>query len=146
MGLPMMIRRALPFTLLLTGCFGEVGPMGHDSGPEQMMMMMTPMDSGSMQPVDSGHPPMDSGTQQPSDSGTSQPDAGPVDSGVPDAGGKIPVFIAQGGEGRTIMSCDDGRTWVGDRSWDKEADPLMCSMMQTKQCFNDNCSYEENNS
>ena len=28
----------------------------------------------------------------------------------------VPVFMAQGHLGRTVMSCDDGRTWVNDRS------------------------------
>jgi len=30
--------------------------------------------------------------------------------------GSIPMFIAQGHAGRTIISCDDGRTWVADQS------------------------------
>ena len=35
--------------------------------------------------------------------------------------GTIPMFVAQGHAGRTIISCDDGRTWVADQSdeaWD----------------------------
>ncbi len=30
----------------------------------------------------------------------------------------VPIFVAQGMVGRTIISCDDGQTWVGDRSDD----------------------------
>lgn len=30
--------------------------------------------------------------------------------------GSIPTFVAQGHAGRTIISCDDGRTWVADGS------------------------------
>ena len=30
--------------------------------------------------------------------------------------GSIPMFIAQGHAGRTIISCDDGHTWVADQS------------------------------
>jgi len=30
--------------------------------------------------------------------------------------GTVPMFVAQGQAGRTIISCDDGRTWVADRS------------------------------
>ncbi|MFT3841563.1 MAG: hypothetical protein QM723_31535 [Myxococcaceae bacterium] len=141
----MTVRRWLPLLLLLAGCFGEVGPMpAHDSGQ--------PIDSGqpevdSGQPaVDSGTPVMDSGVVDSGVPDAGMADAGPMDSGVTDAGsGKIPVFIAQGAEGRTIMSCDDGKSWVGDRSWDKDADPLMCGITQTKQCYADDCSYEENN-
>lgn len=32
--------------------------------------------------------------------------------------GRVPVFVASGKVGRTIMSCDDGRTWIRDRSDD----------------------------
>ncbi len=35
--------------------------------------------------------------------------------------GRLPMFVAQGHAGRTTLSCDDGRTWVEDRSdeaWD----------------------------
>src|SRR5437764_251180 len=107
----MLLRRVVPLSLLLAGCFGQVGPMPLDDAG-------LATDSGRPE-VDSGQPAVDSGA--PTDSGIPDagqtdggaPDAGPVDSGVPDAGsGKIPVFIAQGGEGRTIMSCDDGKTWV----------------------------------
>ena len=30
--------------------------------------------------------------------------------------GTVPMFVAQGHAGRTIISCDDGRTWVADQS------------------------------
>jgi hypothetical protein len=30
----------------------------------------------------------------------------------------VPMFVAQGHAGRTIISCDDGKTWVGNRSDD----------------------------
>ena len=30
--------------------------------------------------------------------------------------GSIPMFVAQGHAGRTIVSCDDGRSWVADQS------------------------------
>jgi hypothetical protein len=35
----------------------------------------------------------------------------------------VPVFVAQGHYGRTTISCDDGRTWVQDRS---EDDAVRC--------------------
>lgn len=34
--------------------------------------------------------------------------------------GTVPMFVAQGHLGRTVISCDDGRTWVADQS-DREA-------------------------
>ncbi len=50
-------------------------------------------------------------------------DASPVDTGsatdttVPEAPpGTTAAFVAQGHAGRTTVSCDDGRTWVADRS------------------------------
>jgi len=52
------------------------------------------------------------------------------------------MFIAQGQVGRTIVSCDDGNTWVGNHSWDIDADPLMCSMPQHAICGQATCSYE----
>lgn len=32
-----------------------------------------------------------------------------------------PVFVAQGDLGRRMLSCDDGNTWIHDRSWDQHA-------------------------
>ncbi len=46
----------------------------------------------------------------------------------------VGVFMAQGYLGRTTFSCDDGKTWVGNRSWDVEGDPIMCSMVQNGVC------------
>lgn len=57
---------------------------------------------------------------QPSDSGV-RPDATSADSGV--ANGRVGVFVAQGYVGRTTISCDDGRTWVANRS---DNDALRC--------------------
>jgi hypothetical protein len=58
--------------------------------------------------------------------------------------GKIPIFVAQGDMGRTMVSCDDGNTWVGNRSWDLEGDPLVCGSKQAKRCTDMNCSYSVN--
>jgi hypothetical protein len=56
--------------------------------------------------------------------------------------GTVPMFVAQGSAGRTIVSCDDGNTWVGNHSWDVDADPLMCGMAQDARCYETDCSYE----
>ena len=65
------------------------------------------------------------------DSDSPAPDAESTPS-TPDAPtappGKVPMFIAQGTLGRTIVSCDDGQTWVGDHSWSSDGDPMMCKM------------------
>lgn len=59
-----------------------------------------------------------------SDSGVaaapSSPDARGAADAPPPPAGKIPVFVAAGMAGRTVLSCDDGRTWtandqLGDR-------------------------------
>lgn len=69
-----------------------------------------------------------------SDAGSERDDAAASDDASavsPDAGaaipdGRIPIFLAQGMVGRSTISCDDGRTWVGDSAWDDGADPHMC--------------------
>jgi hypothetical protein len=37
---------------------------------------------------------------------------------APPPPGLVPMFVASGQGGRTITSCDDGRTWVGDHSYE----------------------------
>lgn len=56
--------------------------------------------------------------------------------------GTVPMFVAQGGVGRTIVSYDDGQSWVGDRAWDSDGDPLMCGMVQSGRCYETTCSYQ----
>lgn len=57
------------------------------------------------------------------DDGGSAPDAAfPPDAG--EAGeARVGVFVAQGHAGRTTISCDDGRSWIHDRSLD---DSIVC--------------------
>lgn len=47
---------------------------------------------------------------------------------------RIPIILAQGFMGRTTISCDDGQTWVANRSFDLEGDPMVCSMKQEMRC------------
>ncbi len=56
--------------------------------------------------------------------------------------GKVPMFVAQGGVGRTTVSCDDGKSWVGDHAWDTDADPMMCGSAQSAVCYDGTCSYQ----
>jgi len=67
--------------------------------------------------------------------------AATTDGGNSKPPGKVPVFIAQGDFGRTMISCDDGNTWVGNRSWDIEGDPLVCGSKQAQRCTDTACSY-----
>ncbi len=53
--------------------------------------------------------------------------------------GKIPVIVAQGFLGRTVMSCDDGKTWINNRSWMSDGDSLVCGMKQTVRCGQSAC-------
>src|SRR5438045_724793 len=69
-------------------------------------------------------------------------DAGPsADTSPPP--GKVAIFMAQGMLGRTMISCDDGNTWVGNRSWELEGDAFLCGIKQTnKRCGGATpCSY-----
>jgi hypothetical protein len=34
-----------------------------------------------------------------------------------------------------MISCDDGKTWVGNRSWDLSGDPLLCNKKEDKVCY-----------
>ncbi len=43
------------------------------------------------------------------------------DAGAGGAPGLVPAFVALGHLGRTTVSCDDGRTWIHDRSADDDA-------------------------
>jgi hypothetical protein len=59
------------------------------------------------------------------DSGVPRADGSGRDAFAPPEG-RIPIFIAQGMVGRSAISCDDGRSWVGDRAWDREGNPHLC--------------------
>jgi len=56
---------------------------------------------------------------------------------VPTASDKVPVLMAQGYMGRTVMSCDDGQTWIHDTSMDAD-DPHSCPGGQ-QQCWGAPC-------
>ena len=38
----------------------------------------------------------------------------------------VSVIVAQGSFGRTMISCDDGRTWIKNRSFDLEGSEMVC--------------------
>ena len=101
------MNKRLASVLLLTGCVAFVGePTKPIVGPQTDSR--TPLPA-----VDSGQPVADAGPVA---------DVGPVDSGTVDAGNlRVPIFIAQGKLGRTMVSCDDGRTWVANKSENQSA-------------------------
>lgn len=68
------------------------GESGSDGGPS------IPADGGSAEDVDSGPPGVDAGAAPP---------------------GRIAAFVATGYVGRSMLSCDDGRSWVADQSDDE---------------------------
>ncbi len=72
-----------------------------------------------------------------SDTTTPQPDLGGTQPGT------VPVFVAQGSMGRTVMSCDGGRTWMSDHAWDLDGNALVCGQPQAKRCWDDTCSYAQ---
>jgi hypothetical protein len=85
--------------------------------------------------------------------GTVAPEAGPpdaADSGVPlpppdggdegAASGLVPVIIAQGLMGRTALSCDDGQSWMADRSFDTEGNVMVCGSTQPVVCGVTQCN------
>jgi len=66
---------------------------------------------------------------------------GAIGAGAGPPADKVPVLVAQGKLGRTIVSCDDGETWIGNHSWDLDGDPLMCGIEQDVTCSQSTCSY-----
>ncbi len=100
--------------------------------------------SGGVADASTGRPPSDptsgvSTDDTSADSETSSTDDTTTTTGDVDVG--IPVFIAQGMIGRTVISCDDGHTWVADRAWDAEADPLVCGSSDPIRCWEGTCAY-----
>lgn len=67
----------------------------------------------------SSHDAGDAGTLDAGDPVTGDDGGGPIDPPP----GSIPLFVAQGHAGRTMISCDDGHTWVANRS---DNDSLVC--------------------
>lgn len=99
---------------------------GQDSGK-----IGPPHDERHHEALDGGEASGDTGRPNPSDASV-----------LPDAAtasppGTLPVFIAQGHVGRTVMSCDDGRSWVEDRAFDVEGDVYVCGTAEPTICWHD---------
>jgi len=53
----------------------------------------------------------------------------------------VPVFVAQGDIGRTMISCDDGKTWKANRSWELEGDAAVCGKKAKVECYALSCQF-----
>ncbi len=111
---------------------------------------------------DAGETRPDAGATRP-DAAVSSFDAGtlsdaglvtPVDAGFePADSGLVAVLVAQGVMGRTMLSCDDGQTWVSDRSFDREevdgqgrvtaANDMVCGDTQQVRCDESSCRLKQ---
>jgi hypothetical protein len=119
-----------PLLAFAMGCAGEVGPVSAPGGAQ-----VSPQ-----QPI---------GSAETSPAVTSATALEPApDAGFPDAGStldagiqRVPVIVAQGYMGRTTLSCDDGLTWIANRSFDLEGDDLVCNNTAPVQCGVTSCTY-----
>jgi len=116
-GLATPVGATLGLLIGVGGCDGgSIGPEDrHPSGGQQQAdppLGPTADGGGGGGSPDGGSDPSDPGPR---------PDAGPEpedQDGGPPPMGAVPAFIAQGQQGRMVISCDDGRTWPIDRSND----------------------------
>ncbi len=124
---PLTVVLRFGAVLLLSGCLG-VAEESLISARVDAGATVDVADSGS-EARDAGHEPVDAGPGEPDagggDAGTSVPDGGRLDSGTSDAGAPsdagsslVPVFVLVGKQGRRAISCDDGRSWKNDVSFD----------------------------
>jgi hypothetical protein len=92
-----MTRRASIFLLALTSCSGQLGEAAAE-------------DAGTATPTD------DSATTTETASADSAPADSAIEDTAPPPATTVPMFLAIGKLGRSTVSCDDGRTWIADRS------------------------------
>jgi hypothetical protein len=128
--------------LLLAACGGDDGPSADgDATTEVGESSATTDRDASTTHTDPGDPTTAGSSE--SGSGASLPDTDGASSdgtGGPATPDGIPIFVAQGMVGRTTISCDDGLTWVADRSWDLEGDPHLCGSSEPVSCFTEGSS------
>ncbi len=117
-------------------CLGGCGEGGSEAtGSESSGGGSSGSESSATGTTDVVDPTTGPGTSEPGDGSgesSSAPTSTSTSTGSSDDGGSsdatgpdteaplvdVPVFIAQGHYGRTTISCDDGKTWVQDRSQD----------------------------
>ncbi|WP_236519312.1 sialidase family protein [Sandaracinus amylolyticus] len=123
------VASILTWSLIALACEGELGGSGPQLDPRRDARVDLDVDAGTSIGIEDGGEaplPSDGGTMSRDDGGTTpQVDAGTtpvVDAGT-GGGDEVSIFVAQGYVGRTTISCDDGRTWIENRSMD---DSLRC--------------------
>jgi hypothetical protein len=117
----------LPWVVFAAGCLGTAsGPLPSEDEPSTP----SPAIETGPAPIDdtgSGTAIEDASSTDPAVDGAAPPEDAAADAPAAETStpppGTIPVFVAQGHMGRTILSCDRGATWVGNRSDD---DALRC--------------------
>lgn len=116
-------RRGLWFVVALAGCGGGAGDGGTSTGAAAASTG-TP---GTGSETGAATEPTSTGTGMPGSSGETDGSGSSTGGSGSSTGGEetgpppvqdVPVFLAQGHYGRTTISCDDGKTWVQDRSQD----------------------------
>ncbi|HWB78150.1 MAG TPA: hypothetical protein VG755_24465 [Nannocystaceae bacterium] len=127
---------------LLSGCKADAGPdegAGSDTGTSgsgsSAGTTATTSAASSTSPTTSSTGPADDS------SGSDSADASDGGSSSTGEAGLVPMFVAQGMLGRTTISCDDGTSWIADRSWDQEGDPLLCGSTDPIRCDETACQY-----
>ena len=118
------MTRATCFLFLLAACGADITPDQTASAP------------GDAPPPGATAGP--SAPVSPAPAATPTPQPSPTLATIPK--GKVPMLVAQGQLGRTMVSCDDGKTWKGNHSWDIDGDALMCGQKQNVHC-GDMCNY-----
>lgn len=111
---------------LMCGCLGMASDVGDGAASGSAADAGASADSGAFNggPVDSGGS-FDAGRSLDGlDAGQGVDAGSAADAGVRDAGPRmVPIFVATGHMARSIISCDDGRSWVANQS---DADLLRC--------------------
>jgi hypothetical protein len=131
-----MTNRALRTFIL----FAAIATLAHCSSAAKSVAPGVAPDGGSgvMESGDGATNAIDGGVGQSTDAGPDAEAATPVDASH---AGQVPMFVAQGYFGRTIVSCDDGHTWVGNHSWDIDDDGLWCGPKGAANCSDPTCSF-----
>jgi hypothetical protein len=55
--------------------------------------------------------------------------------------GRIGIFVAVGHQGRSILSCDKGQTWMKNRAYDTDGGPESCGETTPVTCWQSSCTF-----
>jgi hypothetical protein len=141
--------------LFVVGCEGMVGAGGDAAVGQGQGARAAPALDAALLPFDAaggaGSAAVEAGAidagDGPADAAGPGLDGASLDAGSdPAPPGSVPRFVAQGHMGRTIVSCDDGLSWVADRSLDREGDHYVCDVIDPAVCWVDGmgCNFLDN--